>query len=314
MWNSRLVKQFRNVMKIFGVAVAVYLALTLKVWLIGESDDEISVVKYDYLATEEEDVQNEIVQELLENEDTQDAENNEHEASSIFSKLCTKYKAICNKVNRSGTFNDKDKAMDFAYVIYILQHMDKNVSHWTMPSKALTAMLINEAKWSRRGSAWRNTVTINVWWMIYDNEFFQVVSHELGHIIDLWWMQWVSKTKSAKFTEFGKEVFSIDDPSLEYYKYSRSSEKVRKSWMTREDFCSGYGMTDPFEDFAECNNLFLNHHDYFRKIAMSNETVKNKYNYFSNLYWGKYINNSEANYENRDKSFRARDTTKLMEG
>jgi hypothetical protein len=43
-------------------------------------------------------------------------------------------------------------------------------------------------------------------------------------------------------------------------------------------------MTDPFEDFAECHNLYLNHHDYFRKLAMNNSTVKSKYNYFSNLY------------------------------
>jgi hypothetical protein len=54
--------------------------------------------------------------------------------------------------------------------------------------------------------------------------------------------------------------------------------------MTKEDFCSGYGMSDPFEDFAECHNLYLNHHDYFRKLAMNNSTVKEKYNFMSNLY------------------------------
>ena len=149
--------------------------------------------------------------------------------------------------------------------------------------------------------------------MKYDNEFFQVISHEMWHIIDLWWLQWTNKKKSQIFTEFNKSVFAIDDPSLEYYKYSRSSEKVRKSWMTKEDFCSWYWMSDPFEDFAECHNLYLNHHDYFRQLALNNSTLKGKYNFFSNLYWGKYINDSEAKYENRENSYRVWDTTKARE-
>ena len=150
--------------------------------------------------------------------------------------------------------------------------------------------------------------------MSYDNEFFQVISHEMWHIVDLWWLQWTSRKKSQTFTEFNKAVFAIDDPSLEYYKYSRSSETVRKSWMTKEDFCSGYGMSDPFEDFAECHNLYLNHQDYFRQIAKNNSTVKNKYNFLSNLYGWEYINDSEAKYENWSNSYRVWDTTKIREG
>ena len=175
-------------------------------------------------------------------------------------------------------------------------------------------MLINEQKWNRRGSANRNAITINLWWMKYQNEFFQVISHEMWHIIDLGGLQWTSRSKSSAFTEFNKAVFAIDDPSLEYYKYSRSSEKVRKSWMVKEDFCSWYGMSDPFEDFAECHNLYLNHHDYFRKLAMNNSNMKSKYNYFSNLYGGKYLNDSEVKYEKWTDSYRAWDTTKLREG
>ena len=48
--NTRLVKQFRNVIKILGVAIAVYLALTLKIWLTWESDE---ITTYDYLQQEE---------------------------------------------------------------------------------------------------------------------------------------------------------------------------------------------------------------------------------------------------------------------
>ena len=295
--KSRLGRQFWNVMKIFVVALAVYLALTFKIVLVGETDE---VNKFDYLQTEENLNQNTV-------------EDQEHWSSSAFFNLCTKYIEICKKLSWVGEFSDEEKSEKFVYVVYLLQTLDKNIRLWANPSEALLAMLINEKKWSRRGSANRNTITMNLGWMQYDNEFFQVLSHEMGHIVDLWWLQWISSKKSSIFTEFGKSVFAIDDPSLEYYKYSRSSEKIRKSWMIKEDFCSGYGMSDPFEDFAECHNLYLNHHDYFRKIALINPTMKNKYNFFSNLYGWEYINNSEVKYEDRDDTHRARDTTKMRE-
>lgn len=299
--NTWLGKQFRNVVKVLGVAVAVYLALTFKIWLTWEIDE---LSKYDDLQVEK-----------FESENFMDTDESEvHSVSSKFLKLCSKYKEICNKISRAGTFTDDDKTSKLAYITYLLNILDMNVTRWKDPSQALLAMLINEKNWARRGSANWNTVTINLWWMKYDNEFFQVISHEMWHIVDLWGLQWTSNKKSQIFTEFNKEVFSLDDPSLDYYKYSRASETVRKSWMTKEDFCSWYGMSDPFEDFAECHNLYLNHHDYFRKIANNNFTIKSKYNYMSNLYGWKYINDSEARYENRENSYRVWDTTKIREG
>lgn len=298
--NTRLGRQFRNVIKILGVSIAVYLALTLKIWFTWETDD---VTQFDYLQLEE--ASDEQIVSLWANDD--------HWTSSAFMKMCSKYKTICNKISWGWDFSDEDKTLKLAYTLYLFKNIDNNITRWKIPSDALLAMLINNKSWNRRGSANWTTVTINLWWMKYDNEFFQVISHEIWHIIDLGWLQWSSDRKSNNFTEFDKAVFAIDDPSIEYYKYSRASEKVRKSWMTKEDFCSWYGMSDPFEDFAECHNLYLNHHDYFRKLALNNSTIKNKYNFLSNLYWWKYINNSEANYEQRDYSHRVWDTTKVRE-
>lgn len=62
--------------------------------------------------------------------------------------------------------------------------------------------------------------------------------------------------------------FSLDDPSLEYYRYSRESETTRTATSEKSDFCSGYGMTNPFEDFAECHNLYLNNSQLFKKMAL----------------------------------------------
>ena len=299
--DTRLGKQFRNVVKVLGVAIAVYFALILKIWLTWETDD---VTQFDYLENE-----TKIEDEL---EDINEIER--HWASSAFSTICSKYRKLCNKISWAGTFTDDEKSVKLLYVAYLLKKLDENITRGENPSQALLAMLINEKTWARRGSANRTTITINLWWMTYDNEFFQVISHEMWHIVDLGWLQWTSSKKHPNFTEFNKAVFAIDDPSLEYYKYSRASETVRKSWMSKEDFCSWYGMSDPFEDFAECHNLYLNHHDYFRMLARNNSTVKNKYNFMSNLYGWKYINDSEAKYENRDNSYRVWDTTKIREG
>jgi len=298
--NTRLNKQFRNIAKVIWIAIAVYLALTIKIWFTWESDE---VLQFDYLENESK----------MENISSKIDESETHGAWSLFEKLCIKYKTICNKINRAWTFTDEEKSLKFAYVVYLLKNLDENITRWKFPSEALLGMLINEKNWERRWSANWTTITINLWWMKYDNEFYQVISHEIGHIIDLGWLQWISNKKSSTFTEFNKSVFAIDDPSLEYYKYSRLSEKVRKSWMSREDFCSWYGMSDPFEDFAECHNLYLNHHDYFHKIALNNNVVKNKYNFFSNLYGWKYINESEAKYEEREPTYRVWDTTKIRE-
>ena len=299
--NTRLGKQFRNVIKVLGVAIAVYLALTVKIWLTWETDE---VTQYDYLANE-----TKTEEEFVELDETES-----HWVGSAFDRLCSKYKSICNKVSRYGNFTEEDKTFKLAYIAFLLKKLDENISRWKDPSKALETMVINNAKWVRRGNANRDTVTINLWWMTYDSEFFQVISHEMWHIVDLGWLQWTSRKKDSIFTEFGKPVFALDDPSLDYYKYSRASETVRKGSMGREDFCSGYGMSDPFEDFAECHNLYLNHHDYFRMLAMNNSTVKKKYNYFSNLYGWKYINDSEAKFEDRNNSYRVWDTTKIREG
>jgi hypothetical protein len=131
--------------------------------------------------------------------------------------------------------------------------------------------------------------------------------------MDLGALQGKSKTKHQFFTEFGKMVFTIDDPSLEYYQYSRQSETIRKSGVSKRDFCSGYGMSDPFEDFAECHNLYLNHQNVFQFLAQQNISLKNKYNYFANLYGGNYFANSSLKGEQINTDWRARDTTRIEE-
>jgi hypothetical protein len=98
-----------------------------------------------------------------------------------------------------------------------------------------------------------------------------------------------------------------------FYKISRESEKVRKKTATKKDFCSGYGMTNPFEDFSECFNLFINNQTFFKIIAKKNKTLELKYNFIATLLQGQYLekNTQALQLLKEDIARRPRDTTKL---
>jgi hypothetical protein len=72
-------------------------------------------------------------------------------------------------------------------------------------------------------------------------------------------------------------------------------------------------MTDPFEDFAECFNLYVNHNIFFREIAKENSILKNKYNFIATIVDGKYMASNDAEIEKLQDNItrRPRDTTKL---
>ena len=73
-------------------------------------------------------------------------------------------------------------------------------------------------------------------------------------------------------------------------------------------------MTDPFEDFAECFNLYLNHNQLFRLMARSDTTMGKKYNTIAGIFDGIYINQrkSEASLVQKDTSRRPWDTTRIV--
>ena len=140
-----------------------------------------------------------------------------------------------------------------------------------------------------------------------------MLTHEIGHITDLAMLQGSSTQKEQNFTEFGKKVFGIDDVSLLFYALSRDSETIRKADSIKKNFCSGYGMSDPFEDFAECFNLYINHNQLFRLMARKDTIMGKKYNAIAGLFDGIYINQkkSDAIFVQSNTSRRPRDTTRI---
>jgi hypothetical protein len=43
-------------------------------------------------------------------------------------------------------------------------------------------------------------------------------------------------------------------------------------------------MYDPFEDFAECFNTYLNHNSFFKQIAKKNSSLEKKYNFIADFF------------------------------
>ena len=52
-------------------------------------------------------------------------------------------------------------------------------------------------------------------------------------------------------------------------------------------------MTNPFEDFAECHNLYLNNKSLFQLMATESSIMKNKYNFLANLFDDKILTDNK---------------------
>jgi hypothetical protein len=219
---------------------------------------------------------------------------------------------LCQKVNFIGDFNSQEKVKylgneDTITTFISTKNAQKREFLWS-----LSGIVINENE-GKRWYATHNNVVINIGNILSNDEFNQISTHELGHIVDLWFLQWNDPIKDTNYTEFNKAVFAKNDPSLYYYALSRDSETIRKANAKKQDFCSTYGMTDPFEDFAECFNLYVNHNKLFKFLWQQDITLWRKYNFLASLFKGNYLISDTANiklFKNKVNE-RVWDTTKL---
>lgn len=243
--------------------------------------------------------------------DYSDHQDNEYE--TLFQNICATNRTFCNKITFNWDYEIKDKYMYLASAIYILRFVENNIQAGLPLSRNLNTIIVNDAHNTRRWFANWDTITLNLWSVSSYAEFMELISHEMWHIVDLWLVRWYSSQKDFNYTEFGNVVFSVDDPSISYYEISWDSENIRKSEANVWDFCSSYGMSDPFEDLAECHNLYLNHNAIFKAWAKNNESMRQKYNFFANLYGWKFLFSSSVDLSKYDasSSLRPWDTTRM---
>lgn len=231
--------------------------------------------------------------------------------TKVYESLCKKQKDLCNdKITYKGEYTEEQKKQYAIITLYFTQTLDSIIGKEEL-IKAIKNVEVSFIKDKRRGYSTHNSVFLHTPWLSYQ-EYMMVFVHELGHIIDLWVLQGQSKKQNDYFTEFGEKAFAIDDISLQYYALSRDSEYQRKAIETRESFCSIYGMTSPFEDFAECFQLYINHQSYFLNLAGSNKTLAKKYAFFEKITKGNYLYKKLQNISYKDDTqYRYRDTTRM---
>jgi len=312
-------------LKLLWASVLLYLWLTFNVFHIWENLSMTDDVLQEDIFTWDQELQDDLkdliwkhnisesVASKTENKQTAGLVWESNEYKMKFQKICISNMSVCSKIKFEWEYTYKDKYMYLATAIYVINKISANIQLWRDIVKQLDELTINNEIWKRRWFATWDKVVINLWTVSSYSEYFELLWHELWHIVDLWVVRWFSHTKSSVYTEFGRKVFEKDDPSLWFYALSWQSEKVRKSDAVKDDFCSGYGMTDPFEDFAECHNLYLNHNAIFKKMATKNNNMRKKYNFMANLYGWKYLFNASEDLKKikYNESWRPWDTTRM---
>ena len=262
---------YYDVIKLLWAVVLFFLALVI--W-VKEGWEPFTMVENDYYEEYAEDITSNV---------------DEHPAASLsmsdkLASVCALHDDWCRKIVWSWAFSDMEKIWYVSQYFVIFNFLDRGINEGLDIKKEFKTLVINSNAGKRRWGATWSKITINLDSFTDISQFWQVLTHEFWHIVDLWVLNGNSLAKNSDYTEFWKVKFSIDDPSLEYYKYSWNSEDIRKSTAQEKDFCSQYWMSNPFEDFAECHNLYLNNRKLFRTMASESPILKNKFNFFSNLF------------------------------
>ena len=131
-------------------------------------------------------------------------------------------------------------------------------------------LVIHTDKSKRRGLS--NGELIYIRCLENEEEFKNVLIHEIGHVVDLTYLNGSSEAKNSNFHDFGDPV-KTDDSSASYYKISWHDTDSHKHGAHKHDFVSKYGATDPFEDFAETFLMYVRYGEFFRYLAFGKDNV-----------------------------------------
>ncbi|MFA7284801.1 MAG: hypothetical protein WC004_03180 [Candidatus Absconditabacterales bacterium] len=234
-------------------------------------------------------------------------------AQESFKSICGQYKSICNKTTfTSSEFSDRQKLYYQVLIIYAI----RKISDIGIPvNDYVDNITVRSSSSKSRGYSSRNQIVLDTKIMNGYSEFLRVLVHELGHIVDFRNLEGQnSYLKNNVYTEFGKKVFAIDDPSIDFYSISWINENTRSRSATYKDFVSGYSMSDIFEDFAETINFYLNYKSIFQELTKQSDALLAKYNFIDSIFGGQYLNNGEkkkSQFEQYKRDFRPYDTTRF---
>lgn len=179
-------------------------------------------------------------------------------------------------------------------------------------ASALYSITIHSNTGTRRWRAGNSTISLYVKNIADNEEFKEILTHELGHIVDLALLKGNGWALEQNFYNIDKSLFYKNDPSISFYQISRSNNITRKASARAVSFVWGYAMSDPFEDFAEAFNMYLNHHHAFVLMSETDAGLWEKYQFMQKLFNNRYLQaDFPAALAIKNKlQTRARDTTK----
>jgi len=117
-----------------------------------------------------------------------------------------------------------------------------------------------------------------------NEEFKRVMTHEMWHVFDLWYLKSKEKKIVSNFKDWTNKIYA-DDPSVEFYSLCFETEKKQNWKCETKDFASKYWQTDPFEDFAESFLLFIENNNSFREMANESKIMQKKYTFIKKYFW-----------------------------
>lgn len=147
-----------------------------------------------------------------------------------------------------------------------------------LPARCLSTLknfYVRYESMGSRGYAGESTVILSG--LVQDSEFRALLIHEaFGHLLDLGCLKGNTKSGKSEFKDGSVSIYR-NDPSVEFYRISWSSEKIKKKTAKAADFVSGYAYkADVFEDLAESMTFYVLHRDVFAKRAKTNAALAEK--------------------------------------
>ena len=232
--------------------------------------------------------------------------------ASRIREICGVYDDICQRMVMVDDFTLREVYNFTLITAYLVTQID---AHTLLDVAGIRNTLSsirfqNSNEDITRGKAWHRNIIINTYDMRDIIELFEIVTHELMHVFDLWVLVDHSWEKSTTYKEFGKKSFGINDRSLRFYSISREDQTRKRNSFTHSHTISHYSQTNTFEEFAEFGNAWINHHVPLLAMAREDPILLKKYLLFRELFGERHANPDIETYRIKDLNQRPYDTTR----
>ncbi len=255
-------------------------------------------------------------QDILENNEAFNSVSDDEYSRRIY-WVCEYYDDICNRMILNSTFSMREIYMFTIFSIYSISQIDANMkleNVWSLRETISNIYFEKNAEDIVRWKAGHRNLSINTYDMRTTAELFEVLVHELMHVLDLGVIDdSYSTTLNQDYKEFGDPYFGIRDWSLRFYSISWETDLTKRNSARNDHIISGYGHTNIFEEFAEFGNAWLNHHVPLLSIAREDPIMLKKYLLFKELFGERFFNKDIDTYKNKSLDEKPWDTTRRQE-